>query len=498
MSGRKSTEVNSMLKRGKDARESGMGNYLSNLNLSKKILESNQPEIEKIYNQIHSQKIDIKSESKKEFPEESRQLQNQFEKIQKENTRIDYSGDVKDIAKRKDKIDKELKQADEEQDKIRERIKNKSWYCDKEYSDATKLVGVYQNIAKEKNELVNEYTRKAQKSNQMLVKYQNLEKQMEQYIRAEKELNEKTAAIVEMRTKAQEAREYIRDSFSKINMEQAEKFLKERYSELREEISSFQKMSDESVVKKISALAEKVSMFSNDLDNLFSEYLKRKEEVESEINANKSSLQTDKNYYFEPMDYSKNKDDSTKIAVLDYLLEYGDKGDLVAAVNEGIEKAEALFSEEKFDEAEKQAVLNIELIKQANEYAALLQEQLIENYYVTKDIGKVMIKMGFKTGAYMKDGHIKNGWKISASNPNGENIEFMVVDGDAGLKIDIDHKTSGDCPSKWSEIVSNLENEGIYIEKIKMENGAVVLDKREAKADDSYVNTESNERLMER
>lgn len=57
-----------------------------------------------------------------------------------------------------------------------------------------------------------------------------------------------------------------------------------------------------------------------------------------------------------------------------------------------------------------------------------------------------MKSMGFETGAYKIDGHIKNGWKISASNPNGENIDFTkVFMDDAGkMNIEIDHKTLGD------------------------------------------------------
>lgn len=48
MSGRKSTEVNGMLARGKNAREAGMGNFLTNLIESKKKLSKNQKEINEI------------------------------------------------------------------------------------------------------------------------------------------------------------------------------------------------------------------------------------------------------------------------------------------------------------------------------------------------------------------------------------------------------------------------------------------------------------------
>ena len=105
---------------------------------------------------------------------------------------------------------------------------------------------------------------------------------------------------------------------------------------------------------------------------------------------------------------------------------------------------------------------------------------MIENFYVAKDMTNVMKKMGFETGAYKIDGNIKNGWKISASNPNGENIDFtkVFVDDDGKMNIEIDHKTMGDCPSKWSDITAEFEEVGIYIENITMENGGVVVSKR--------------------
>ena len=45
MSGRKSTEVNGLLSRGKDARKAGNENYLKNISASEKSLRDNQKKI---------------------------------------------------------------------------------------------------------------------------------------------------------------------------------------------------------------------------------------------------------------------------------------------------------------------------------------------------------------------------------------------------------------------------------------------------------------------
>lgn len=481
MSGRKSTEVNSLLARGKNARESGAENFKGRMGLAKKNLQANQKELDRIYKIIDEQNINIRPESKKEFPQESKIIQQQFDNIKKSNIRIDYCKEIEEAEREEKVIDADLKNADREQESIRKRIQNKDWYCDEEYKDAGKLVGLYQKISEKKNKLLSRFTKKAQESNQTVIKYQTMEKQINQIADAERELNEKALKIVQLREKANDSKRYIQKEFESINRDLAIKFLPKETELLESDINNFMKMDDEQVVECVTNISERISIFAVKVDEKYSEYLARIEKIESQIAANRESLKSDRNFYFEPVDYFKNKDRSTKIAVLDYLSEYSDKNELVDQILNGIKMAQALLDDEKFDEAESQTQKNDELIEQANQYATLLQEHMIENFYVAKDMTKVMKEMGFETGAYKIDGHIKNGWKISASNPNGEKIDFTKVfmDDTGKMNIEIDHKSMGDCPSKWSDICRKFEEMGILIEKVTMENGLDVYNKRE-------------------
>lgn len=488
MSGRKSSEVNGLLARGRDARNAGTGNFLNSFHLLKAI-SSNQKEIEEIHDRIDSQKLEITPESKQEFPQESKQIQEQFDNIKKENVKVDYTKDIKEAEAEKRRIDEELQSADQEQDRIAARIRSKSHYCDNEYRDARKLVKKYQENAEAKTSLMTKIARMFQDSKQKLLKKKNLDSRREQVVSKSKELNEKAAKITELRKKAVDAKSYIQDAFRKIDTGLAEKFMKTGYAALKKEVDSFKSLVDAAVVEKVSHLSEEISIFSNQLDQRYSDYLARFEEVEDAIKGNKNSLGTGSASYADPMDYAKNKEDASKISVLDYLKEYSDKHDLIDAINNGIKKAEDLFEAENFDAAEQQAEENTKMIEQAQEYASLLQEHMITNYYTVKDMRRVMKQMGFEVGAYKIDGHIKNGWTISASNPNGEKIDFtkIYVDDEGKPKIDIDHKTTGDCPAKWSEITAAFEEIGVFMETIKMENGKIVMDKRGAKADTDVV-----------
>jgi len=486
MSGRKSTEVNGMLARGKNARESGVSNFIGNILNAKKKLSDNQKDINSICDQINKTNINISDESKSEFPEESKELQNKYNEIKRQSEKVDYSSDIKAAENEQATLDNELQNADKKQESIRSRIKNKDWYCDEEYNEASKLVQVYKKISEKKNNLISKLKSKVQKSDQDVVKYQNLQKQMGQVVDAEKNLNKKSLKIVELRAKATDSKQYIKETFEKINPTLAVKFCESEYKELHNELNAFYSMSDDRVIETVNKISEKISILSRKVDQRHTEYLARVEMIETGIKANENSLKISSNFYFEPIDYFKNKDEATQISVLDYLAEYSDKKELIDSIKQGIEKSKRLLDEEKFEEAESSIEECADLINKANDYASILQEHMIENFYVAKDMTNVMKKMGFETGAYKIDGNIKNGWKISASNPNGENIDFtkVFVDDEGKMNIEIDHKTMGDCPSKWSDITAEFEEVGIYIENITMENGGIVISKRGKKIDD--------------
>lgn len=498
MSGRKSTEVNALLARGKNAREAGMANFLNMINKATGGLKENQKEIAEIYGRVYSWNPDIRKESEGEFPQESSHIQMEYERIRKSIQKVDYSNDIDYAESKKQSIDTRIIQADKKGDKIREKIRNKSWYCDDEYRAADKLVREYQDIANAKNKLATEMNRRAKQSNQTLVRYQALMEQFDQIIRAEQELNEKAAKIVELRRQAGDARAYVKRIFGEIDRELAEKFLSKEYHNLETEVNVFYKLGDEEIVDKVSGLTESISILSNTVDRCYSEFLEKKKKAESAVNTNKMMLNKSSNFYFDPMDYAKNKDNADRISLLDYLKEYSGKKDLIEEIEDGMRKAEDLLSAEDFNGAEEQAEKNSSMLQQANQYAALLQEHMVTNYLMAKDMRNVMKRMGFEVGAYKVDGHIKNGWRISATNPSGESIDFtkVFVDDNGKPSIEINHKTMGDCPSKWSDICRNLEDKDIFIEKIEMENGTTILDKRNGKSEENMETESDGNRIV--
>ncbi len=493
MSGRKSTEVNGLLARGKDARNAGNANYLKNISTAEEILRTNQKKISEINSRIAGQKLEISKVCLSEFPKEAKQLKNQFDSLCKSSRPVNYEKAIDTFQKKQQKLELDLRKADEEAERIRERIRNKDWYCDEEYQDANKLLQTYKQIAMEKNSLVTEMNQRAQLSNKELIQYQNLEKQISQVCSAYKQLEERANRLAELHKRASEARDYIHKAMGNIDSDLAEKFLGNEYKELRQKCAAFESLSEEEITKRVAAMSEQIGLFKNHLDICYEKFLENKEKAEEAIRGNRQLLKPENNFFYDPVDYAKNKEGARKIELLEYLADFSEKQEMIGRIQSGLRQAEEHLQAERFDEAEKQAQQNQDLIRQAAEYASMHQEHLIENFYVAKDIRSVMRQMGFETGAFKINGSVKNGWKISAKNPGGDVIDFtqVFIDDSGEVKIDIDHQTQGNCPSKWEDICKALDDKGIYIEKVDMINGGNVLNRREQKKDSGYQETEA-------
>ena len=87
----------------------------------------------------------------------------------------------------------------------------------------------------------------------------------------------------------------------------------------------------------------------------------------------------------------------------------------------------------------------------------------------------------------------KDGWKIIAESGD-ERIAFdkIYVSESDDVQIDIDHQITqgGSCGVAWKKIVSKLEEKGVNIKKITMENGTVVTDKTNKMKSSSKKSTE--------
>ena len=111
MSGRKSTEVNGLLARGKDARNAGNANYLKHISTAEKNVKTNQEKITEISRRVREQRLIIGQDCKDQFPEEAKQLEEQFDSLRRANQPVDNGKDLEAFQKRRQKIETELQKA---------------------------------------------------------------------------------------------------------------------------------------------------------------------------------------------------------------------------------------------------------------------------------------------------------------------------------------------------------------------------------------------------
>lgn len=481
MSGRKSAEVNGLLTRGKNARDAGNVCYLNKMHQAEQAFQCNQAEISEICRRLSERTFTVDAECRKEFPNEAAMIEKMLNHIENANKGVSYQPVLREFQKKNNTIDMQLEYADKESDKIRERIKNKDWYCDDEYRDAGMLLSKYQKIAKEKSRLAVSIEQAVQDSGRDIVIYRNLEMQMHQVTEAYEKLQKRTNDIIELRNKAAKAKEYIRSMTDEAEPALAKKYMEEEYNSLLEQVKRFSELPDEEAVSQVTEISEIISLFLGKLSQRHTKFLEMQEKAIAALKANEQLLSAEHNFYFEPADYFKNKENASKIPLLRYLAEFTDKNEMIQSIEEGMETIKQMIEGEKYEDALQQSERNLENIRRAADYASLRQEHLIENFYVARDIKKVMIDMGFETGA-TKLGGQKDGWRITAKAPGGESIDFsqVFINDDGKIKMDINHQTLGNCPSQWKEICRAFDNAGIYIEKIDMEDGTNVISRKES------------------
>lgn len=499
MSGRKSSEVSALLARAGDARVAGNANFQNNFDMAIDLLESYEKRIKEICQNMSGMKVILNQNSYDEFQEESVRLESQFKNLLAEVEQKNYSSVISTFKMTRQKLDKRLKDADKENDRISNIIKNQNWYLDQEYSEADKLVGIYKNISSEKNALISSINSKVKDGTVYKTYCENKESQLQALTDSMEDLNQKAEKIV-LCKQASEAKDHLQNAFNDIDKDIANKFMKDEYLTLKETIDDVKKHSDQDVMREVSKISEKISSFANKLDACYSEYKLKKEKAEIALAENERLLSVDTNYFFDSVDYAKNKNAAEKISALDYVQEYGSRNELVDVVKNGLDKLNELIKKEEFEQAYAQAAENEENINKVIEYAALLQEHRITDYYNTKDIRKILNDLGYEAGAYKIDGSVKNGWRIEATNANGARFDFtkIFVEDDGKVTINMYQKVAGDCANASEDISNAMMRNGMFVKKIFMEDGTVVVDRTARKAQTSTSQTQRDVKQQSR
>ena len=481
MSGRKASEVSSVLNRANKSRNVFDENITRGLNILKeKIVEYGREFFIVEGMSISEFSIDAKKELSNEVEIVLRKYKD-VEIINKKN----YTSVYNEYKNKNEELDKKVRKNDKEVKKIFDSIKGKNWYCDQEYKDAEEVEKSYRKISNEKNTLEKNLNKTNGEIELLKGELQAAKKVKNQINEEIKKINEKAKNIIEIRNQANSVKVYINNEINDIDKNIAEKFLKEGYFEIVQILKEIETTSNEEIVKNVGRYEEKISNYKGELNKKYQEFLKIKSECEIKIQNLKNKINEKRLY--RPMDYYKSESKAEKIGLITYLKEFV-KGEYVEKIESKMKRLESALNSEEFDYilANEKEIDN--LVDEAITYSKLKFDQQMKTIDVTFGIRKVMRNLGYQVEARKINGDINNGFRVVAK-VGDETIDFdeVNVDEEGKIKIDIDHTENrkGNCGTTWKNLKDKFEEEGIMIQDITKNNRSVLYNSSQTKEENN-------------
>ena len=467
MSGRKASEVSSLLNRANKARNV----FDENLDNELEKFSNNIEQYEKQYTENESIILmEVSQEALKELSYEIELLNKEKEKLMKVKKRNYSSEEYKKIKK---DLYFQIKKNDDQSKRIFSIIRGKSHYCDEEYRQAEVIYKNAKKIEEEKTKL----EIKIKNENSELLR--DINKLKQNYLRKKeinekvKKLNEKSKKIVEVRKEANSIKDYIFSKIEEIDSKIAEKFLKKEYFEIIKIKERMNNLSNEEIISNSKKYEKEVLDYTDKLEILYKEYLDKKNESETKLQDINSRLA--EKLLYKPMEYYKSESKASKITFMEFLKEFGNN-EYVNEIQEEVSRLEKALTNEEFDYILSNTSLNT-VIEKAISYSKLKFEQQIKTIDVTFGIRKVMRNLGYQVEARMIDGDIDNGFRVIAKIGD-EIIDFdkVVTNENGSVNIDIDHTESrkGNCGTTWRELQDKFTDEGIMIQDITKNSKSVL------------------------
>ena len=230
MSGRKSSEVSSLLSLGKRSRDEINRNLNSEINQNISKNENFLRKLENVENEVNAVNLSIDTQISDEVSKG--ELNNILNKLKLEKDKIKNTKleNFSDELNKKRMIEEEFVSLDKRTAEIERIIQNKWDYCDSEYSEANSIASRYEKGKKQLSSLGVQISNKLQKNMENMLgvdtAYRNIQS-------LEKEFRLKTKNIINTNNLA-----YINDVFDTIDKNIAKKFMMSEFNILKTEIKN--------------------------------------------------------------------------------------------------------------------------------------------------------------------------------------------------------------------------------------------------------------------
>lgn len=488
MSGKKASEVNQLLKNGKETR-SGMIGMLDSSYIS--AVQSYQKMQNSVEKALGKTKVNLKlDKAMEEFPDASRELVAQFDALEKELQSFSDAYDVQSVQKAYNTLGAEFYAIDKESEKVSKNLQNKirsqgrndPWHCDDEYYAADKVARQYAQMKTKVNKLNAELNSITSEFSKTAAKSEKIAKLLEKIVSDSKALEVKAISVVELREDAKKAKQSASDDFNNLDKELANKFLPAEYKTLASQIETFMELSDKQAVEMITSMTSAINEYSIKLENKYSEYLKLLEATKAYLGSITDRINN--KVFSDPMNDFK-QGNYEKMELVTFLEKFC-SGKYIEQINDLLEEANILIKREEFNQANERLDALRNVLDLASEYAAKTHEcrkKTIENALAIRD---TMLNLNYDVNTSIittDDGSF--GFDISCKAGDEEILfENVAVNQDGEFSFGIDHteSISGTCGSSWHNIRNGLAENGVYVKDITKNGNSVHAPNRATEA----------------
>ncbi len=411
--------------------------------------------------------------AQKEFKDEYENLKSRFNKLKTSLVKIDFSEKIRSIKEDNKAIDREIEKNNNESDTIRASIRNKSHYCNSEYTQAQNLKKSYEELKIKKHNNSQEITDIYNVVKNSFFQQKEIVKSMEDLIKEGNSLELRGKDISEKRERASELKKDISIFFDDIDSVLGNKFKKDEYSRVKALIDNFNRASDVSVISSYSKVSKEISILKQSISEIYSVWLFEKNSTESYLERVLNGANS-KNC-IEPMDKFRGVEED-KISVFDYEGKYSETSGK-SSFDSKIKLAKQLLQEEKFSESKKIISESEKIYGDSYKNFMALEEKTLKLLSLTSSMRDVMNKNHFNTNIELRDGvNMANGFKMTCKNGDTIIFDNISYDEEKGFIIELDHQegTSNTCHVRWKDIQKDMNSVGVPMTDVK-KNGNSVL-----------------------
>ena len=471
MSGRKSSEVAGVLKQGEAVRRMTDGIYSSQIENDFNALRRTLSQIKEIQAQADGLHPNLSQEARSMFANELEVQNNNFKSLRAELGRLETNdADGDNIRRQLSELDKQLNSADAEAESIRRSIQGKDWYCDEEYARAQALVRQYKKLRDRRVDLQHRMTTGAQTANQRLNQAQEIINRMKNLRATIEDMNE----VARKRQQSDAMRNELKQALQSVPSDWAKKFFASEYSTLDAAIKRATADSDDNLIRTFKDVYAQVTAFKTKLDARVEQWKREKADAEMWLGKAEELSKFD---LIGPIEYYNEGENGEKTALFEYIRQYGDK-DFLTEYQKNMRDAKNALAHEDFTKSVTASKAAAEIVTDARDYAAQLQENMLKKTELAGAIQNVMADLKYNVDLSVLNDNPNDGYKITCSIGDAV-IDFdrVDIDNDGKVIVEVDHKESmgGTCKDSWKDIAQRMLDAGIPIVDVKMSGGRSVL-----------------------